>query len=100
MNKMKIQLEDMSTKNKNFVSKNDSLIEEVKSMEEKLNHSKHNVNSLKKTIAEKDLELKKSNDKLEGLGNFTSELEKLEKKNLDHQKKHENLKREFEYYHF
>ena len=58
MNKQKMQLEDEKLKNKANSTRIDTLEGELKLAEEKLGHNRYNLNTYKKTLSEKELEIK------------------------------------------
>ena len=98
MNKMKIQTDELKDKFNELSTKNESLIEDVKNRDEKINHSKYNMSSLKKSLQEKELEFNKLLEKLAHLENFSTDKEKIDKRISELQRNNDNLKRELEYY--
>jgi len=96
MNKMKIQVDDLNEKNKIISQQSETLIGELKTADEKLNTSKYNLNTVKKSLVLKDNEYNKIKVHLSNLETFSSGKEHIEKKMSDYQKQIEALQRELE----
>ena len=96
MNKMKMQTDELKDKFKEISTKNESLIEDVKNRDEKINHSRYNMSSLKKLLNEKDVEFSKLMEKVTNLENFSTDKEKIDKRISELQRNNDNLKRELE----
>jgi len=96
MNKQKMQLEDEKLKSKANATRIDTLENELKLAEEKIGHNRYNLNTYKKTLSEKELEIKNKNEKLVNMEKFFNDKENLDKKIHDQQKQIVNLKIEIE----
>jgi len=96
MTKMKLQVKELEEKNKTLNSKSDCLHDELKSNEQKMNATQYNLNSMRKSLTDKEKEINIVKDKLTKMESFEIEKDSIDKKFIEFHKQNDNLKREIE----
>lgn len=96
MTKMKLQVKELEEKNKTLNSKSDCINDELKSNEQKMNATQYNLNSMRKSLTDKEKVINIVKDKLTKLESFATEKDSIDKKFMEFHKQNDNLKREIE----